>query len=110
MPFHADGPTAMLFQYAYGTPPPLHEAAPEVPEAVARVVERMMAKDPAQRYQSCEEVLADLRHARAVESRLTASAGAWGPPSQPPGVARLMPEADDEAPAPAPERGFTTGV
>ena len=33
------------------------------------------------------------------------------PPAWTPGVARLMPEVDDEMPTPAaPERGITTGV
>jgi serine/threonine protein kinase len=67
LPFKADSPSAMIFQHAYEKPPPLGEAAPDAPAALAAVVDRLMAKDPAARYQSCEDVLADVRRWRAGE-------------------------------------------
>lgn len=65
LPFQAETPTAMIFQHAYEDPTPLEEAANEVPPALAAVVARMMAKDPAQRYPTCQAALADLRIVRA---------------------------------------------
>src|ERR1700676_875143 len=67
LPFEAATPTAMLFQHAYETPKPLGEAAPDVPEALAALVEKLMAKDPAARYQSSAEGLGDIRRFRAGE-------------------------------------------
>jgi len=60
LPFTADTPTAMIFQHAYEEPLPLREAVPDLPTPVVALVARMMAKDPAQRYQNCAEALADL--------------------------------------------------
>jgi len=40
--------------------PPLREVAPEVDERLAGIVERCMRKDPAERYQSMEELIEDL--------------------------------------------------
>ena len=64
LPFHADTPTGMLFQHAYAAPRPFREAAPGVPAGLAAVVERLMAKDPADRYQTAADALADLRRLR----------------------------------------------
>jgi hypothetical protein len=61
LPFEAETPEAMLFQHASEQPLPLREAAPELPQPVAGIVNRMIAKDPEDRYLSCAEVLADLR-------------------------------------------------
>jgi serine/threonine protein kinase len=65
LPFIADTPTAMVFQHAYEQPLPLTEAAPDVPEPLHRIVTRLMAKSPAERYQNAHEVLADLQAFRA---------------------------------------------
>jgi serine/threonine-protein kinase len=67
-------PTAMEVLRAHLTAPlpPLRSRNPAVPEAVARVVERMLAKEPADRFQGYDEVLAALdgrggaAHARAL--------------------------------------------
>ncbi|MCY2995324.1 MAG: protein kinase, partial [Planctomycetota bacterium] len=61
LPFTADTPTGMLFQHAYEPPFPLAEAVPDLPAPMVRIVQRLMAKDPAERHQSCAEVRTDLR-------------------------------------------------
>jgi WD40 repeat protein/predicted Ser/Thr protein kinase len=60
LPFQADSPTAMIFQHAYEPPPPLAEAAIAVPSDLARIVHRLLAKSPDDRYQSCADLLKDL--------------------------------------------------
>ena len=60
LPFQADTTAAMIFQHAYEPPFPLHEAAADAPPELIEIVSRLMAKDPAQRYQNCGEVLEDL--------------------------------------------------
>ena len=56
-----EGTTAQkLLQHQMQMPTPINRIKPEVPEAVAHVVARMMAKRPEHRYQSPNEVIAAL--------------------------------------------------
>jgi hypothetical protein len=55
------GPTAYkLIQIQVKEPDPLHETRPDVPAGLAAVVSKMMAKDPADRYQTPNDVIAAL--------------------------------------------------
>jgi serine/threonine protein kinase/WD40 repeat protein len=65
LPFSAASAHAMMFQHAYESPLPLRESAPEVAEALAAIVAKLLAKDPNERYQGAQEVLADLQAFRA---------------------------------------------
>lgn len=56
LPFEADSAAVMIFRHAYEPPFPLDEAAPDAPAPLRTVVARMMAKNPAERYQSCQDV------------------------------------------------------
>ncbi|HEX3314425.1 MAG TPA: serine/threonine-protein kinase [Gemmataceae bacterium] len=60
LPFSADSTGVMVFQHAFEPPPPLREIAPEVPERLAILVERLMSKQPESRFADCEEVLGAL--------------------------------------------------
>jgi hypothetical protein len=55
--------------------------APDVPPKLARVVARALQRDRAERYQSAEEMLADLeaalRESRALSTKTRATASAW---------------------------------
>jgi serine/threonine protein kinase len=63
-PFSHDGPAvALLFKHAHEAPTPLRDVAPHVPEAVAAVVMRGLATDPAQRFQTAESFGAALAQA-----------------------------------------------
>jgi serine/threonine protein kinase len=78
LPFTADSPTTMIFKHAYEQPDRLTEIAPDVPQRLAAIVTRLMAKNPDNRYQSAEEVLADIQNYRsgkppATSLRLAAS-------------------------------------
>ncbi len=68
LPFQADNPTALVFQHVYETAPALSQVAPEVPSPLASIIEKLLAKAPADRYQSAAELLADLRAFRARQS------------------------------------------
>jgi serine/threonine-protein kinase len=61
---------ALLFKHAYDEPLPLQEAAPGVPDSLAAVTMKALAKDPKDRYQSAEEL------GVAVAEAAT---DAWGP-------------------------------
>src|SRR5262249_39004383 len=59
LPFEADNPTALIFQHVYEQPPPLAKTAAHVPIALVSIVEKLLAKLPADRHQTADEVLAD---------------------------------------------------
>ncbi|MBI3268817.1 MAG: serine/threonine protein kinase [Planctomycetes bacterium] len=69
-PFTGDTPIALMYKHVHETPPPIRELNPAVPESVARVVERALAKSPDGRYATMEAF------ARALE----AAHGGLGPP------------------------------
>jgi len=64
VPFKADTPMAALVAQAYEPPPPLREINPALPGELEAVVLRALAKDPAERYQSAEEMAEALRMVR----------------------------------------------
>jgi serine/threonine protein kinase/WD40 repeat protein len=64
LPFEADSATAMIFQHVYEPPPPLRQFASDVPEPIATLILRLMAKSPADRHGSAREVLSHLRDIR----------------------------------------------
>jgi YVTN family beta-propeller protein len=71
-PFHRDDDAALLWAHLVETPPPVTGLRPEVPRAVDAVVARTMAKDPADRYQSCEELMHDLEQALGMPAPVSA--------------------------------------
>ena len=60
-PFTGDSVFATFVAILEQTQPPLHESAPNVPAALAELVDRLLAKDPAGRPGSAGEVVAELR-------------------------------------------------
>jgi serine/threonine-protein kinase len=68
-PFGRSGPQPMqwLIQAILEQePPPLRELRPDTPPALARIVERCLAKDPAARFATAGEILAELRESGLV--------------------------------------------
>jgi serine/threonine protein kinase len=59
-PFREDTWMNTVLAHIQKEPPPLTELRPDVPERLWRVVARLMAKDPTQRYQKPSEVMAAL--------------------------------------------------
>lgn len=60
-PFIGAGELATLQSILNDDPPSLHLLRPDVPPALERILERLLRKDPAERYQSAQELLRDLR-------------------------------------------------
>jgi eukaryotic-like serine/threonine-protein kinase len=60
VPFTGDTPVEIAMKHLSAIPEPPSAKRPEVPPALDQVVLRALAKDPAQRYQSAEEMDADL--------------------------------------------------
>lgn len=55
-PFRADSIAAMVKKICDDTPRPLREIDPQLPEWLAAVIDRLLAKDPNQRFQTAAEV------------------------------------------------------
>jgi len=73
LPFSAAAPGAVLVMHATKPPPRLNEIAPDVPESLARVIDRALAKAPEDRHASGEALAAAL--ASAMEAAPVTPAG-----------------------------------
>ncbi len=63
LPFRRDDDAALLWAHLVEAPPPVTGIRPDLPVAVNAVIARAMAKDPADRYATSEELLQDLEMA-----------------------------------------------
>lgn len=88
LPFSAESPAAMIFQHVYETPRSLSAAAPGIPAALAAIVARLLEKDPARRYPTVRELLADLQAFRD-ERPLAAAPAVEAPTAEAPKPRRL---------------------
>ncbi len=62
-PFQADTPLAVILKHVTEPLPPLREFRPDLPESVERVILKALAKDPEDRYQKVEDMVAALKAA-----------------------------------------------
>jgi eukaryotic-like serine/threonine-protein kinase len=89
-PFVADTLPALCVEVATGTPTPLRELRPDLPEELARVLETAYAREKEHRYQSIAELCVALspwvpERSRAIVDRIARSAGIGAiAPSRPP--------------------------
>src|SRR6185437_7972088 len=71
-PFQGDSPFEVALQHVRGEPKPLTEIRPDLPAVLSAIVHKMMAKDPAARYQTGRELLQDIVRLRESLSGQTA--------------------------------------
>ena len=64
-PFEGSSVAAVAAAIVYEEPPPLARYAGPVPDGLVRILTKMLAKDPEERYQSVHEVWVDLRRIRS---------------------------------------------
>ncbi len=76
LPFDAEEAPAVLFAHVTRPAPPLISVAPNVPAALAAVIDRCLAKDPAARFESGEALSDALR--KALEEFSATSADSSG--------------------------------
>ncbi len=67
-PFRGDYEQAMAYSILNEQPVSLLELKPDAPAELERIVKKLLRKDPLQRYQTAEEVLAELETLRAPSS------------------------------------------
>ncbi|MDD5565067.1 MAG: serine/threonine-protein kinase, partial [Thermoanaerobaculaceae bacterium] len=77
-PFHADSPLALLRKILEEEPPDIASLSDAVDPETRRIVHRMIAKDPGQRYQDCHELAADLERLLGAAGARAGSGGIAG--------------------------------
>jgi serine/threonine-protein kinase len=81
-PFQGETALAVAVQHLKKQARPLDELRPDLPAAMARIVHKMLAKDPARRYGTPQEVLRDLRklQTECVAAQWPDDLAGWEPP------------------------------
>lgn len=92
-PFQGEDRVAIALQHLHEPPPKLSTLNPRVPPSVERLVERMLAKDPAQRFATADDVASVIFHLLHASSEATAAVPVTRPPvtSPPPAGPRAEP-------------------
>ena len=95
-PFQGDTTAEVTFAIRDGDFPPVHDVAPDAPQALAAVVEKLLQPDPTRRYQTPAHLIADLEAYQAgkVPDALRAAIAA---------AREAKPEATERLPEPEPE-------
>ncbi len=75
LPFRRDDDAALLWAHLVEAPPPVTGVRPDLPVAVNAVIARAMAKDPADRYATSEELLQELEMALGMPVTVSAPGG-----------------------------------
>ena len=84
MPFKGESPLAVLRQILDEEPPSLLQIDPDLDPRIAGVVERMVAKEPNDRYQTCHQLVADLNEILGTKAAAVPTAGAARAAALPP--------------------------
>ncbi|MFL6262428.1 MAG: protein kinase domain-containing protein [Thermoanaerobaculia bacterium] len=79
-PFRGEREQAVIYSILHESAQPLRELRPETPPELARIAERLMAKEPADRYPTVEEAIADLRTLQGGATATTWIVGTQPPP------------------------------
>ncbi len=60
-PFQGENAVSIAVQHLHNPPEPLATLRPDLPTAVCKLVERMIAKNPADRYQTAQDIFDDVK-------------------------------------------------
>jgi tRNA A-37 threonylcarbamoyl transferase component Bud32 len=80
LPFKGDFENAVVYFILNEDPTPIQELQPDVPDELVRIVDRAMKKNVNDRYQSMDEILADLESARGQTPTAIVAARGGGRP------------------------------
>src|SRR5205085_214888 len=80
-PFYNENPVAVAYQHARERPIPPRQHNPRIPVAFEAIVLKSLAKNPANRYSSAEELRADLMRFRAGRPVVARPAAPAPPPA-----------------------------
>src|SRR5918911_4364174 len=108
VPFTGDTPVEIAMKHLSATPEPPSAHRAEIPRELDKVVMRALAKDPHERYQTAEEMEADVARvagggtvSRATEEAATAIISRPPPVAAPTAVTQLRQQPPSYAPPPA---------
>ena len=76
-PFSGETVAALTYQIAHQKPRPLGELVSGVPAGLTDIVDRLLAKDPAARYPSAQELLTALSRVREGQAQSAPAAASW---------------------------------
>ena len=115
MPFTDESPLGLMLEVVKAEIPDVCTLNSEVDPELSRVLQRMIAKDPAERYQSCHELVADIaRHPLVakggpitLQTKMTAAAATMVGQKTPVSGQRPLPSTTP-TPRPMPAVGATT--
>lgn len=85
-PFQGDSAVAVAYQHVSATPKPPSAVAPDVPDAIDRVVMKSLAKKRDERYQTAAQMRNDLLAASRGEAVMAPAINVWDAQLQPPAV------------------------
>ncbi|MBI5369082.1 MAG: protein kinase [Planctomycetes bacterium] len=104
-PYTGNNVREILLRKVREEPPPLAGAAPGLPPRLIQICERMMQKDPEQRYQSATQLLADLEVFKLEQKGTAAGSGpaaALGAPPPAAATAATLPGSGPSTALPVP--------
>ncbi|MGI5935272.1 MAG: Stk1 family PASTA domain-containing Ser/Thr kinase, partial [Oscillospiraceae bacterium] len=76
LPFEGDSPVSVAIQHISSTPTPPREINPEIPAGLEAITMKAMNPNREERYQSAEELLADLEEFRKSQASIPINVGA----------------------------------
>ena len=76
LPFEGDSPVSVAIQHISSTPAAPREVNPEIPAGIEAITMKAMNPNHEERYQSAEELLADLEEFRKSQASIPANVGA----------------------------------
>jgi uncharacterized RDD family membrane protein YckC/predicted Ser/Thr protein kinase len=75
-PFEAENSVSIILKHVHDAVPPIKDRNSKIPEPLARIIMRCLAKEPRHRYQDYEELIRDLDAAKAGEPVMAPSESA----------------------------------
>jgi serine/threonine-protein kinase len=70
-PFTGENPAIVAYKQVWEQPRPLHDVVAEVPPSLETIVMRLLSKDPGRRYESAQDLVADLDALNVTSSQPT---------------------------------------
>jgi serine/threonine protein kinase/Tol biopolymer transport system component len=113
--FKGDSTIDTLHSIVHNQPPPIATIAPEVPTELRWILDKCLAKDPDERYQSTRDLVVDLKNAaRTLDSapmlQVTPASGLPVTPGSSAGPPYGAPSGSASAPVSVPPRGWIAGA
>ena len=102
-PFSGDSPVAIAYKQVHESPVPPRQINPSIPPALEAIILKCLAKNPANRYPSAEDLRADLRRFR--EGNRILAEPVMVPPTRDPAATGVMAATTAMAPTGAVRRG-----